>query len=73
MQWLFIFEEDERGKAYTPLAGRVEWPLTLSAGRRHCPQVMVDVGFRAVGSAHWNSALSSKAAVGQTHTFTNEG
>ena len=35
----------------------------ISAGRRHCRQFMVDVGFSEVGLAYWNSALSSIAGV----------
>lgn len=39
-------------------------PVSLNlVGRRQCRQVMVDVGFREVGSAHRNSALSSKAVL----------
>ena len=35
----------------------------ISAGRRHCRQVIVDVSFEEIGSAHQNSALSSTALV----------
>jgi hypothetical protein len=35
--------------------------LGISAGPRHCRQVLVDVGFQEVGSAYRNSALSSTA------------
>ena len=35
----------------------------IPVGHQQCRQAIVNVGFKAVGSAYWNSTLSSKAAI----------